>query len=35
MNTALIIVDIQEDYFPNGKNPLNNPENAANNAKKF
>ncbi|MDH9161082.1 cysteine hydrolase family protein [Staphylococcus succinus] len=34
MNTALIIVDIQEDYFPNGKNPLNNPENAANNAKK-
>ncbi|KRG10809.1 cysteine hydrolase family protein [Staphylococcus sp. NAM3COL9] len=34
MNTALIVIDIQEDYFPNGKFPLSNPENAANNAQK-
>ncbi|MGK9044337.1 cysteine hydrolase family protein [Mammaliicoccus vitulinus] len=34
MNTALIIIDIQKDYFPNGKNPLSNPEAAANNAQK-
>lgn len=35
MNTALIIVDIQNDYFPGGKYPLSNPENAAENAKKI
>lgn len=34
MNTALIIIDIQKDYFPNGKFPLSNPESAANNAQK-
>ncbi|MCD8826465.1 cysteine hydrolase [Staphylococcus gallinarum] len=34
MNTALIIVDIQNDYFSGGKYPLSNPEQAANNAKK-
>ena len=26
MSTALIIVDIQNDYFPNGKMELSNPE---------
>ncbi|MCY1039218.1 cysteine hydrolase family protein [Staphylococcus nepalensis] len=35
MNTALIIVDIQNDYFPGGKYPLSNPEDAAENAKKL
>jgi nicotinamidase-related amidase len=34
MNTALIIVDIQNDYFPNGKMELSNPEKAAANAAK-
>ena len=34
MNTALIIVDIQKDYFPNGKMELSNPEAAATNAAK-
>lgn len=34
MNTALIIIDIQNDYFPNGKMELNNPEQAASNAAK-
>lgn len=33
MKTALILVDIQNDYFPNGSNPLHNAENALNNAK--
>ncbi|WP_462411397.1 cysteine hydrolase family protein [Neobacillus sp. Marseille-QA0830] len=34
MSTALIIVDIQNDYFPNGKMELSNPEKAADNAAK-
>ncbi|MFB5089420.1 cysteine hydrolase family protein [Psychrobacillus sp. PGGUH221] len=34
MSTALIIVDIQNDYFPNGNMELNNPEKAAANAAK-
>jgi nicotinamidase-related amidase len=34
MSTALIIVDIQNDYFPNGKMELSNPEGAAANAAK-
>ena len=34
MSTALIIVDIQNDYFPNGKMELSNPEKAAANAVK-
>ncbi|MER2107321.1 MAG: cysteine hydrolase family protein [Solibacillus sp.] len=34
MTTALIIVDIQNDYFPNGKMVLSNPEKAAANAAK-
>ncbi len=29
MNTALIIIDVQKDYFPDGKFPLVNPEAAA------
>ncbi len=29
MNTALLIIDIQNDYFPGGKNPLVNPLEAA------
>lgn len=29
MNTALIIIDVQKDYFPGGKFPLVNPEAAA------
>lgn len=32
MNTALIVIDIQKDYFPGGKYPLVNPEEAAKNA---
>ncbi|WP_091585011.1 cysteine hydrolase family protein [Alteribacillus bidgolensis] len=32
MSTALIIVDIQNDYFPNGKMELSNPVKAADNA---
>ncbi|MEK3709375.1 cysteine hydrolase family protein [Bacillus sp. FSL K6-1005] len=35
MSTALIIVDIQNDYFPNGKMELSNPEIAATNATKI
>ncbi|MGP0578136.1 cysteine hydrolase family protein [Paenibacillus peoriae] len=34
MSTALIIVDIQNDYFPNGKMELSNPEKAVSNAAK-
>lgn len=34
MSTALIIVDIQNDYFPKGKMGLSNPESAAANAAK-
>jgi len=34
MSTALIIVDIQNDYFPNGKMELSNPVKAAANAAK-
>lgn len=34
MSTALIIVDIQNDYFPNGKMELVNPSKAAVNAAK-
>jgi nicotinamidase-related amidase len=34
MSTALIIVDIQNDYFPNGKMELSNPDKAAVNAAK-
>lgn len=34
MSTALLIVDIQNDYFPNGKMELSNPEKAAANAAK-
>ncbi|MCM0624501.1 cysteine hydrolase [Lysinibacillus sp. OL1_EC] len=34
MSTALIIVDIQNDYFPNGKMELSNPDKAATNAAK-
>lgn len=34
MSTALIIVDIQNDYFPNGKMELSNPEKAVANAAK-
>jgi nicotinamidase-related amidase len=32
MSTALLIIDIQKDYFPGGKFPLVNPEEAAKNA---
>ena len=32
MNTALLIIDIQNDYFPGGKYPLVNPLEAAQNA---
>ncbi len=32
MKTALLIIDIQKDYFPGGKNPLVNPFEAAKNA---
>lgn len=35
MSTALIIVDIQNDYFPNGKMELSNPVKAATNAAKI
>lgn len=34
MSTALIVIDIQNDYFPNGKMELVNPEKAAANAAK-
>ncbi|MFN3492519.1 MAG: isochorismatase family protein, partial [Anaerolineales bacterium] len=32
MKTALLIIDIQKDYFEGGKNPLVNPLGAAKNA---
>lgn len=32
MKTALLVIDIQKDYFPGGKMPLVNPEAAARNA---
>jgi len=32
MKTALLVIDIQKDYFPGGKYPLVNPEAAAKNA---
>ena len=32
MNTALLLIDIQNDYFPGGKYPLVNPLDAAQNA---
>jgi nicotinamidase-related amidase len=32
MKTALLIIDIQKDYFPGGKHPLVNPLDAAKNA---
>jgi len=32
MQRALVIVDIQNDYFPGGANPLDGPEAAAANA---
>jgi nicotinamidase-related amidase len=32
MKTALLVIDIQNDYFPGGKYPLVNPEAAARNA---
>ncbi|GGF70266.1 putative isochorismatase family protein YddQ [Paenibacillus albidus] len=35
MGTALILVDIQNEYFPNGKMELSNPEKAAVNAAKI
>lgn len=35
MNTALILIDIQNDYFSGGANPLENTENAALNAKRL
>ena len=33
MTRALVIVDIQNDYFPGGRNPLEGPEQAAANAR--
>jgi nicotinamidase-related amidase len=35
MTRALVIVDIQNDYFPGGKNPLDRPEAAAENAREL
>lgn len=35
MSTALILIDIQNDYFPNGKMELSNPVKAADNARKM
>jgi nicotinamidase-related amidase len=35
MSTALIIIDIQNDYFPNGKMELSKPVKAADNAAKI
>jgi nicotinamidase-related amidase len=32
MKTALLVIDIQNDYFPDGKNPVVNPLEAAQNA---
>jgi nicotinamidase-related amidase len=34
MKTALLIIDIQNDYFPGGASPLYNPEHALKNVKK-
>lgn len=34
MNSALILIDIQNDYFPGGKRELNQPERAARQAKR-
>jgi nicotinamidase-related amidase len=35
MTRALVIVDIQNDYFPGGRNPLAEPEQAAANAREL
>jgi hypothetical protein len=35
MNTALLIVDIQNDYFPGGKNPLEGSPEAAQQARRL
>lgn len=35
MKTALVLIDIQKDYFPGGKNELFMPEQAAENARKL
>ena len=35
MTRALVIVDIQNDYFPGGRNPLEGPEQAAANAREL
>jgi nicotinamidase-related amidase len=35
MTRALVIVDIQNDYFPGGRNPLEGPEGAAANAREL
>ncbi len=35
MTTALLVIDIQNDYFPNGKMALTNPEKATQNAAKL
>ena len=35
MARALVIVDIQNDYFPGGRNPLEGPEQAAANAREL
>lgn len=35
MTTALLVIDIQNDYFPNGKMTLTNPDYAAQNAAKL
>jgi nicotinamidase-related amidase len=35
MTRALVIVDIQNDYFPGGKNPLDRPEAAAGKAREL
>ena len=32
MKTALLVIDVQKDYFPGGKHPLVNPEQAAKHA---
>jgi nicotinamidase-related amidase len=35
MTRALVIVDVQNDYFPGGRNPLEGPEQAAANAREL
>ena len=35
MTTALLVIDIQNDYFPNGMMSLTNPEQAAQNTAKL